>query len=141
MIEAFVRGMLGSLSPVLDFLLENQVLVSSVFLVWLIIYGAGRYQLKRIEQRTIQLVVELGRKYAAENPRITSKTIYRRAYSRWAESLTRWAWFVPHRLDLWPVPVNADTVSQKFSFSPEWVAEVLRRHGVALREFGEGTDG
>jgi hypothetical protein len=141
MIDAVVRGMLGSLSPVLDFLLEHQILVSSVFLVWLIVYGAGRYQLRRIRQRTIQLVVELGRKYVADNPRITSKTIYRRAYARWAESLPRWAWFVPHRLDLWPVPVNADTVSHKFSFSPEWVAEVLRRHDVPLREFEERTDG
>ena len=42
-------------------------------------------------------------------------------------------------LDLWPVPVTAKTVQQKLAFSPDWLAEVLRRHGLILEENGRAA--
>jgi hypothetical protein len=136
----FIRSMLGSLGrPVLDFMLENPQIVTGVLAVWLGIFVAGRLQLRRIEQKSTELVVGLGRDLIAEKPHITARGLYKRIYPRWCEAVRGWAWFVPHRLDLWPVPVRPETVQQKLPFSPQWVAEVLRQHGIQLEEDGSYT--
>jgi hypothetical protein len=140
MILAFVRGMLGSLGrPVLDFILNNQPLVSAILALWLGVFVAGRWQLQRIERKSASLVVEMGRELVAEKPHITARGLYKRIYPRWSQSLREWAWFVPHRFDLWPVLVKPETVQQKLPFSPQWIADVLRQHGIQLEENGNKT--
>jgi len=140
MILAFVKGMLGNLGrPVLDFILDNPSFVTGVLAVWLGVFVAGRLQLRHIEQKSVELVVELGRELIAKKPHITASGLYKRIYPRWSQSLRKWGWFVPHRLDLWPVPVRPETVQQKFPFSPQWIAEVLRQHGTPLEENGNST--
>lgn len=137
MFDALLRMMLGSWgSRALDFIVGHPTLVTSVFAVWLGLFAAGRYQLWRIERKTTELVVEMSRDLIAQKPHITARGLYKRIYPRWTESLRRWAWFIPHRLDLWPVPVRPETVEQKFPFSAQWIAETLRQHGIRLEEHG-----
>jgi hypothetical protein len=140
MILAFVKSMLGSLGrPVLDFILNNQSLVSAILAVWLGVFMVGRLQLQRIERKSVELVVEMGRELLANKPHITASGLYERIYPRWSQSLREWGWFVPHRLDLWPVPVKPETVQQKLPFSPQWIAGVLRQHGFQVEEDGNDT--
>jgi hypothetical protein len=135
MFLAFIRSMLGNLGgQVLDFMIAHPMLVTVTLTVWLGVFVAGRLQVRRIEQKSADLVVEMGRELIARKPHITARGLYKRIYPRWCAALRGWAWFVPHRLDLWPVLVKPETVQQKFLFSPQWIAEVLRRHGIALKD-------
>jgi hypothetical protein len=36
------------------------------------------------------------------------------------------------RLDLWPVPVNANNVKSKLSFNVDWVKEVLKKNKLEI---------
>lgn len=140
MLLAFIRSMLGSLGgPVLDFMLDNPALVTGLLAVWLGVFVAGRLQLRRIERKSVELVVEIGQELIAARPHVTASELYRRIYPQWSQSLRKWGWFVPHRLDLWPVPVRPETIQQKLPFSPQWVAEVLRQQGIRLEENGSNT--
>jgi hypothetical protein len=140
MLLAFIRSMLGSLGgPVLDFMLDNPAPVTGLLAVWLGVFVAGRLQLRHIERKSVELVVEIGQELIAARPHITAKGLYRRIYPQWSQSLRKWGWFVPHRLDLWPVPVRPETIQQKLPFSPQWVAEVLRQQGIRLEENGSNT--
>ena len=140
MFVEFIRGMLGGLGrPVLDFMLDNPLVVAGVLAVWLSVFVAGRLQLRRIERESVALVVEIGQELVAQKPRITARGLYKRIYPHWCKALRQWAWFVPHRLDLWPVPVKPETVQQKLPFSPQWIAEVLRQNNVILDEHGDTT--
>lgn len=135
MIVEFVKGMLGSLSPVLDFMLNNPTITSAILLVWLAIYAAGRVQLWKIEQKTKELVLQISREHIARKPQITSKVLYKNIYPSWSEAVPEWGWFVPHRLDLWPAPVTPENVASKLSFSPQWIANFLCKQSICLAEF------
>ncbi len=135
MIEAFIRGMLGSWgSRLLDLILSHPVIVSGILAAWLGLYLAGRLQLAHIERQTIEMVTRLSREMIARKPHITSRGLYRRIYPRWKEAVREWGWFIPHRFDLWPVPVRPETVEQKMPFSAQWIAETLTKHGIQLEQ-------
>ena len=131
LIVEVVKGMLGPLAPVLDFILDNPALTSIVFLLWFVIYVAGRMQLGKIEAKTRDLVLQISQAELAQNPQITAQLLYKIIYPRWSEALPQWGRFIPHRLDLWPVPVTAKNVTQKIPFSPEWIAGVLREQNIS----------
>ena len=140
MFVAFIESMLGSLGrPVLDFMLNNQLFVAGILAVWMGIFVAGRLQLRRIKHRSVELVLDMGQELIARKPHITARGLYKRIYPRWCELVRKWAWFIPHRLDLWPVPVNPETVQQKLAFSPQWIASVLHQHSIRLEEDGNNT--
>jgi len=140
MFLAFIRSMLGSLGrPVLDFILDNPSFVTVILAVWLGVFVAGRLQLRHIEHKSVELVLEMGQELIAKKPHITARGLYKRIYPHWCEAMRGWAWFVPHRLDLWPAPVRPETVQQKLPFSPQWIAEVLRQHDIRLEENGSNT--
>lgn len=135
MILQFIRGMLGDLGrPLLDFMLENPSIVTILLAGWLAFFAAGRAQLHRIRRRTEDLVIEEAAKLVREKPHITSRGLYKRIYPIWAQAVRHWAFFVPHRLDLWPVPVTPEAVQQKLPFSPEWISELLRHCRITLDE-------
>ena len=141
MFVAFIRSMLGSLGrPVLDFMIHHSSSVTAILALWLGVFAAGRLQLRHIERKSMELVVEMGQELIARKPHITARGLYKRIYPRWCEAVRGWAWFVPHRLDLWPVPVRPETVQQKFPFSPQWITEVLRQHGIRLDEDGSNAE-
>lgn len=140
MILQFVRGMLGDLwRPVLDFMLANPSIVTGFLALWLAVFAAGRVQVRRVARKTEALVVKRGEDLVRDKPHITSRGLYKRIYPEWSRKVRGWAWFVPHRLDLWPVPVTPETVQNKFPFSPEWISGILRRHNIRLDEHDRDT--
>lgn len=132
MILEFVKVMLGPFARVLDFLLQNPVFTTALLLVWLMIYMAGRVQLRQIEQKTQELVLQLSREYLAQQPHLSATDLYQQIYPHWSQAVPGWGRFVPHRLDLWPVPATPENVAQKIAFSPRWIAELLKAQNIKL---------
>ncbi len=132
MILEFTKGVLGPFAYVLDFLLENPVITTTLLLVWLTIYLAGRVQLRQIEQKSRALVLQLSREYLAQQPHLSATGLYQHIYPHWSKAVPGWGRFVPHRLDLWPVPATPENVAQKIAFSPRWIAELLDAQNINL---------
>jgi hypothetical protein len=135
MVDAFIRASLGpSLTPLYDFMLSHMGLVSLVLFFVLAIYFAGVLQERSIKSKTTAMVLEASKTAVINKPHITSRGIYKQLFPLWEVQIKKWAWFVPHRLDLWPVPVNATTVQKRFDFSPEWISELLKENSIHLDE-------
>jgi hypothetical protein len=133
MIEVMVRSMLGkSGGALLDWLRSHTGVTTGLLGVLLVTYALGRFQLWRIEQRTAALVLEMSKEWLRQKPNITANGLYRRIYPRWSKAVGQWAWFIPHRWEIWPVPARAETVRLKMSFSPQWIAALLAKHGLSL---------
>lgn len=135
MLMASLRGMLGKVGcAMLDAVLENPLVVTVALAVWMAVWIAGRAQLLNIRKRTVCLVMSVAREYAGEQRKIRLPEFYAVVYERWASSLKNWAWFIPHRLDLWPVPPTPESVRQRLGFSPDSVARLLREHQIAVED-------
>lgn len=126
--------MLGPLSPLLDFIFENPRIVNSILVAIVLIYIAGRVQLKIIQQKSESLVVELGREITRKKPHITKSGLFKKIYPQWSDAIRGWAIFVPSKYDFYPVLVKPEIVKQKMDFSPDWMASVLNRHQIYLDE-------
>ena len=134
MIDAIVRSALGPLAIILDFIIENPLIASIILFVYLAIYMAGYFQLKNIEDKTTLMVIEISKQEIKRKPNITSSGLYKRIYPTWEKELKSWGFFVPHRLELWPVLVNPDVIKQKLSFNPQWISDVLKKNNIVLAE-------
>jgi hypothetical protein len=131
--EYYLKSMVGSWGgAVLDFMHKQPSAVAAVLMVWLVILAAGKLQLRRIEQKSVELAVATAQELLVSQPHLTLERLYDEVYARWRAAVSKWALFVPHRLELWPVPATVETVQQKLAFSPEWLAEVLRQQGLVF---------
>jgi hypothetical protein len=95
--------------------------------------------MRRIKYNTVRMVVDKGGAIVAQKPHITPSGLYKRIYPIWSETVSDWAWFVPHSFGFWPEPVTPERVVELLPFTPEWVAEVLSDHGVAVEGFTSAT--
>lgn len=128
-----IRGVLGpSLTPLLDFLETHPTIVAIFLFVLVGIYVAGRIQLNNISNKTKAYVLNRYQEVIQRRPKITAAGLYKLIYPDWAQEVKKWGWFIPHRLDLWPVPVNADNVKSKMSFNAEWVSEILKKNKIEI---------
>lgn len=135
MVEYYLGSMLGEWGRLaLDFMLKQPSAIAIVMVVWLGLFAAGRLQLWHIRQKSEQLVVETGRELVAAKRRLTAEGLYNQIYPHWSTAVPGWAWFVPHRLELWPVRATAEVVQEKLAFSPEWIAETLQRYQLTMAE-------
>lgn len=136
MVEGLIRGLLGpSLAPLLDWVLENQFIVAIILAVVLALYIAGRVQLGTIRTKTEEMVLELSAGFIKSKPHITTRGLFKKIYPVWSEQVTGWAKFIPHKHDLWPVPIKPDTVAAKMGFDHKWIADALKANNVELDEF------
>jgi hypothetical protein len=145
MVEGLIRGLLGpSLAPLLDWVLENQFIVAIILAVVLALYIAGRVQLSTIRKETEEMVLELSAGHIKNKPHITSRGLFKKIYPVWSEQVGSWAKFIPHKHDLWPVPIKPETVAAKMGFDHVWIADALKANNVELDEFkveeGEGEE-
>lgn len=142
MVESLLRGMLGSsLSPLLDWVLENQFIVAIILGVVLAFYIAGRVQLSTIRKKTEEMVLEFSAGHIKSKPHITSSGLFKKIYPVWAKQVGDWAKFIPHKHDLWPVPIKPETVAAKMGFDAKWIADALKANHVELDEFKVVEDG
>lgn len=131
MIEGIIRSLLGpSLTPVLDYLQNNPGIVAIFLFVLVAIYIAGRIQLGNIYAKTKEFVITRYKEEIQRRPNITPTGFFKVIYPEWEKQVKKWGWFIPHKLDLWPVPVNPETVKNKMTFDAKWVAEILKQNKI-----------
>ncbi|MGC9399722.1 MAG: hypothetical protein ACP5HM_11365 [Anaerolineae bacterium] len=135
MVEAIIRSMLGPYgNRALDFLLAHPLWVSGVLAFWLALYGAGRVQLSRLRAEMETLIVEEGRHLLKERDGMTPTALHEALAPRWEALLKERKGFIPHRLELWPVPIKPETVQPQLDFSPRHIVEILQQHHVEIEE-------
>ncbi len=105
--------------------------------VWLVFYILGRRQFTRVRRGTADLVLEQGRRAAQLSPRPSVEALYDQLQPEWEAMVKRRAWFLPHRSELFPVPVRLGGLRRRLNFTPGWVGAYLRLNGVHLTA---GTD-
>jgi hypothetical protein len=136
MVESFLDLMQGSVGRgLVEFILAHPVLINTILGIWLVVFTAGRLQMRRIKRNTVHMVVDKGSAIIAHKPHVTPTGLYKRIYPIWSKTVPGWAWFVPHKFGFWPEPVTPELVAQLLPFTPEWVAEVLIEHGVPVEGY------
>jgi hypothetical protein len=126
MVRELVAQMLGGYgNALLVFITSNPALLALVLVAWFGVIFAGNLQLRRVERETVRLVVHESARLMAANPTITARQLHEALYPVWVAELRRWAWYVPHRWELWPVPAQPETVQRHFEFTPKWLRQVL----------------
>lgn len=131
MIDAIIRGLLGRLEPIYDYVLSHPALVTVVFAIFVGIYLTGLFQLKYVEKKTREMVIALALELLKAKPNITASGIYKHVLPRWETKLKKWhILFIPHRLDIWPVPASPANIISKMKFSAEWVGDLLEEEKI-----------
>jgi hypothetical protein len=134
MFLSWIRSMLGPFTVVLDYFAANPDRLSILLALWALVYFTGLVQLKRIESKTVSLVLQLSRPLIEANPNFTSEDLYQHIYPIWIEELKNWKYlYIPHKHDLWPVSVSLEHIQAKILFSPEWISKTLAKNG-ALKD-------
>lgn len=123
--------MLGPFVVILDFLILNPEVLGLICLLYLGVLGLGKWQIKRIKERTDQLLIDHGKMWLAENPKLTLIQIFDRFYPFWVEELRNYRFpLIMSKHDLWPVRVSPSNVMKKIPVSPDYVGEVLKSSGL-----------
>lgn len=126
MVRELVAQMLGGYgNTLLIFVASNPALLALVLVAWFGVMFAGNLQLRRVERETVQFVVRESARLLAANPTISARQLREALYPIWVAELRRWAWYVPHRWELWPVVAKPETVQRHFEFTPKWLHQVL----------------
>ncbi len=100
--------------------------------LWLAFYILGRRQFARVRRGTAELVLEQGRRAGQLSPCPSVEAFYAQLQPEWEAMLRRRAWFLPHRSELFPVPVRPGDLRRRLNFTPGWVGAYLRLNGVHL---------
>lgn len=138
MVDAIIRGLLGKLVPIYDYILSHPAVITVVLGILVLFYLAGLFQLKIVEKKTREFILALAPDLIKEKPHITSSGIYKHVLPRWEIELKKWnVLFIPHRLDIWPVPANPKNLVSKMGFNPEWVRKLLEEEKFKLDELGD----
>lgn len=139
MVREMVAQMLGGFgNALLIRLTSDPVLLAGFLCLWFTVIVAGNMQLRRIESETVRFVRRESAQALAANPRIEPKQLFQIVYPAWTAQLGRWGWFVPHRWELWPVPVRPETVQRRFQFTPAWLQMVLGEPGTGATKGKHG---
>jgi hypothetical protein len=117
----------------LEWLQAHPTVPLAILVTWMIFFFTGKYQLRRVESRTNDLVLESARQALEKNPQLSSKQMYELLYPQWRHMLQETAWFIPHRTEMWPVRASPELVSERINFTQEWLASHLWANGVKLK--------
>lgn len=115
-----------------EWLGENPVLTTVILGAWMLVFFAGRAQLNRLERRTKELALSYVKTALGENPKLNAKQLYKMLYPEWVDLVKRNAWFIPHRLELWPQPATPENAKEKLGFTPAWLNSFLKERGIDL---------
>ena len=109
-----------------------QLLYVLSLLVWLCLFVTGKLQYDRLRKRTMELAVEKAEALLRTDRNLTVERCYELLLPEWEEMLKRTTWFVPHKMELWPVPARPEYVRKRLNLSPFWLGAYLRLHGFSL---------
>ena len=134
MLINWIRSNLGPLSAVLDYFSQNPERLTILLAIWAAVYYLGYLQLKRIEAKTKALVLLECSNRLKTHPGASAQELYEAVYPLWAAEFKTWKyWYIPHRLDLWPVRPTEKNVNAKLALTTEWLASLLEKNGITLQ--------
>lgn len=128
----------------IEWMLAHPAITGAGMLIWTTLFLAGKAQLRRVEARTLPLVLDEACQALAEKPGLTAEELYDHLYPAWCRMVRRTAWFVPHRWEMWPLPASPAIVRDRMGFTPQWVARHLSEKGIRLhgmRPKGKALEG
>lgn len=120
----------------IEWMLAHPAITGTGLLIWTVLLLTGQAQLRRVEARTLPLVLDETRRALADDPGLTAAELYDRLYPAWCRMVRHTAWFVPHRWEMWPLPAFPAVVRDRMKFTPQWLAQRLSENGVHLRGGG-----
>lgn len=117
---------------------NNPSLTTTVFVVlmaiWLPIAYYMRHELKKVKEKTTELVLEAAKKLPKNHPKPTVADFYASIYPSWEEMVrTNIRWF-PHSSDIFPVRARPEIVRERIRFNPETVDLFLASNGIRLSD-------
>ncbi len=126
MVLEFVYMVLGPWSRVaIPWLAARPVLLAAIFVGWCILFWASKLQLKRSESYLQKATLDLARDWQRQGREIDPARLFEQVLREWNPQLHKLAWFIPNRLEIWPIPATMDNVKSRIGFSPEWVQNIL----------------
>lgn len=125
MFLGLLRTVLGPFAVILDWAEANPVPTGLMMFAWTAVWMSGRVQLARIERKTRELIASEAHRLREASPELDAEELLSRIYPLWCTQLPTWALFIPHRLELWPVPVSIERVKDRIGLSAQLVRDVL----------------
>ena len=127
-LELFL-SMLGSWSRgLIEWLNNNPLNLILIYGTWMLVWGAGKLQLKRNISFLEENVLNLAKQLSLNGEKVNENTIYQIVHQAWQQKIHRLAWFIPHQSELWPIPARFEIVKRRIGFSPEWVRKYLEKN-------------
>lgn len=136
MFYQMIRSFLGPFVVILDFFSTRPEWLAVIFGAYLLMYAAGKLQLKDIKQRTHRLIEERCKKWLAERPETSDEQLFKYFYPIWENELSKLRYlFILNRHDLWPVSVTPQHILEKIPLSADYLRKYL--HNPALLKLEE----
>jgi hypothetical protein len=110
----------------------STIIFTGLAAIWLTFLAAGRLQLKKVKERTVELVLSEAKVELKKNPYLTIDSFYRVIYPKWCQMLKSTALFIPHQSELWPMPANPNYVTSRIKFLPNVVGRFLANNKILL---------
>lgn len=133
MLQEILYGIVGDWGEAaIKWMLANPAIIAAALLVWMGLLGAGKYQVQRLRRRTESLVLAAAHQSRATGKGLGAKDLYRNLYPEWSAMVRHSALFIPHRLELWPVPASPARVQERIGFTPDWIHDFLTDQGFSV---------
>ncbi len=94
--------------------------------IWLVLFIAGKAQFDWIKKSTANLVLQKYQSYA-QLPGLSA--YYREITPEWETNIVKKVYFIPHKSEMFPIPVRSDDIRQRINFTEAWVGAYLKMHG------------
>lgn len=126
MVLQIIEWMLGTTGRALLDLIKSNMLVFNIFVFfYLVVLGLGKLQLKKIKRETEALALEIAAPLIEGDPTISIIELFDRINPIWLSKVDTWAYFIPHKLEIFVVKATHANVLKIFEFSPDWIEELL----------------
>jgi hypothetical protein len=100
--------------------------------VWLLFFLLGKRQFDQARQLTLDLALSKVKAARKSNPEMTVDQYYGALLPEWETRIKEKIKFIPHKLEIWPMPAKPDYVRSRLNFTPEWLGAYLKVNGVIL---------
>ncbi len=131
MLLEFFLSVLGKWSrEVIRWFNENPLNLILVYGSWMLVWAAGKLQLRRNVVFLEQSILSLVRNSLHNGEKVNIETIYAIVEQNWRDKFHQLAWFVPHKSELWPIPARFEEVKSRIGFSTQWVSDYLTKNNL-----------
>ena len=126
MVNRIISDFLGPFVVILQFFKTRPEWITIIFAAYLLVYALGVYQLRKIRERTHQLIEEKYGEWLLSEPSISKKNLFERFFPIWEADLKNMRLlYVMNKHDLWPVRFKTKNVLIKLPLDQDYIEEHL----------------